>query len=473
MVVKKNIIILLLIQIILIFFMNTTIIYAEKNLELSIEILKQMSILSFVLSLVTGIILYKTLVNTYTIFLSTIFLFDYSRVFLDIIKFSDFGKADWFAYYNFSLETILFILNILNQNLNYLNLGIIIGFIFIKERKNKSIRNQNLEKITISIAVIIIPLVFFKLYKELMFIKEIGYLGVYLGRLRELNFSYITRISTTLFTYNYYIFLLTKPKYKNFKILSTIFLIISLMEALKGGRMALIVRILLIIWYLVTIYKKKIRMINIALLGTTIFSLSFLIESLRNKKEIEINSITSKLGEFLYGQGVSVILIGFYKDFKEKIPNKQYLFSPIIDIISQIKNYKIYSLGQSDKLIEVSSDFGQNMSYFLNKEIYLEGMGLGSNYMAELLTFLGINFFFMGCIFLGIQIVYFQKNFLKSRIYFLFFICFLENLFISGRATFFFSFINFVKLLGFYLMIIILGTLLKNLKAKMNKNKKF
>lgn len=466
MVIKKKTIILFVVQVILIFLVSCIVSYSEKNMDLSIEILKQTNLISIIFSLITGIILYKNLINTYTIFIATLFLFDYSRVFLDVIKFNDFGKADWFAYYNFSTKTILFILNILNQNLNYLNLGVILGFIFVKKIENKSVENQNLEKITIATAFILAPLVFFKLYKELIFIKEIGYLGVYLGRLRELNFSYIIRISTTLFTYNYYIFLLARPKYKNFKILTILFLIISLMEALKGGRMSLIVRILLIIWYLVTIYKKKIKFISIFFLGVFIFSLSFLIETLRNNKKIEMSSIVNKLGEFLYGQGVSVILIGFYKDFKDKIPNKLYLFSPITDLVSQIKNYKIYSLGQSDKLIEVSSDFGQNMSYFLNKQVYLDGMGLGSNYMAELLTFLGTNFFFIGCIFLGIQIVYFQNNIQKSKIYFLFFICFLENLFISGRATFFFSLINFVKLLGYYFIVLIISIIIKNLKLK-------
>ena len=93
--------------------------------------------------------------------------------------------------------------------------------------------------------------------------------------------------------FSYYLFLASKPSHKNFLKCSFIFVIINLIQSLKGGRTILGINLLLILTYYIILFKKQVtkKMILIFIPLILFFQLISNMRSSINSSMSIVNSI--------------------------------------------------------------------------------------------------------------------------------------------------------------------------------------
>lgn len=96
---------------------------------------------------------------------------------------------------------------------------------------------------------------------------------------------------------------------------------------------------------------------------------------------------------FFEDQGVSLLVLIHYIDFKDQFTNNgvSFIFAPIIDFLLSIKHSNIHM--QTEEGIRVYKNLALQLSYFLNKELFLKGYGIGGNFLAEFYEFLNLRLF--------------------------------------------------------------------------------
>lgn len=463
----KNNKILLLVFHIFIIFLTLLILGTQISID-NIESMKFLEILLLILYTYTLVTtkLYLDWLNSYMIFLYTLFLFNFTRVFLDIIGYRDFGWATKFAnyyfYYNIRNEILfIFILVLLFTHL---------GFIIAIQNENNLHQKIKLDskpfftQIGILLFLVSLPGILAKMLMQLRLILKLGYESYYTGVLRDIDYPFFTKGSGTIMTIGFLIFLISIPSKKKFLSITSLYLLVKLIDSLKGARSVFLTQLLFIMWYYYKVYGTKIKFSTILKLGTFTMVFSQILVSVRSKKVFSLDLVNGLLN-FLHSQGVSYLVLGYLVQFKNYIDESRtypYILQGLIGFPAQ-----------SMETLKTTNSLADKLTYYLNPGAYLRGEGIGSNYIAEFYD-LGYLYLIIGSILLGYIIIKYEKYVTKSRFLLLISSYFIPNLFYIPRGSFFGSGLikNMMFFIILYLGIYLIESMYSRIKGAYNDRKK-
>ncbi len=240
--------------------------------------------------------------------------------------------------------------------------------------------------------------------------------------LMNVDVNPIIKIGNYLFTGMVFLYLSTKPTKRQVLILLTMFLIVEGGLQLLVGRRALLAKALLfIVWYFICYYKydrKKMPykyFIFLAFFAVLIIILFWLVEGSRSSSDSEFKFINA-ISSFFTSTGGSDSVIANTIDKVDDFPKDGivYFFNPIKEalfdnvlirkILSIISGTASESLVQGIDYVNAHDSFSHWISYLVNSELYCNGYGMGSSYIAELYLAFGFLGVCIGGLLLGIAI---------------------------------------------------------------------
>lgn len=412
--------------------------------------------------------IYSDWLNSYMIFLYTLFLFNFTRVFLDIVGYKEFGWATKFANYYFFYDVRIEIINVFLLVLLFTHLGFFIGIINETESEMKSrvtLKNRKIyTDFGMFLFIIALPALAYKMFIQLRIILQAGYEAYYTGILKGVDYPFFTKGSGTIMTIGFLIFLISVPSKKKFLTVSSLYLMVKLLDSFKGARAIFLTQLLFIMWYYAKVYGIKIKMKTMGkLVGFTVI-FSQLLVSVRSKKVFSLDLINT-VYNFLFSQGVSYLVLGYTIDFKSRIVGQgsyPYVFQGIF-------GFKPQSL----ETLTTTNSLADKLTYLLNPTAYLKGEGIGSNYIAEMYD-LGYLWIIIMSVLLGIFIVKYEKYVVKNRFLLLTSYYFIPNLFYIPRGSFFGEALikNMIMLISVYVLIFGFDYMYRKIEEKYNDRKK-
>ena len=371
--------------------------------------------------------IYLEWLNSYMIFLYTLFLFNFTRIFLDIVNYKEFGFANFYFYYDVRNEIItVFLLVLLFTHLGF--------FIGISNEKISEIRSSiTLESrrmftdIGMALFIISLPALAYKMFIQLRVILHAGYEAYYTGILKGVDYPAFTKGSGTVMTIGFLIFLISIPSKRKFLTISSLYLMVKLLDSFKGARAIFLTQLLFIMWYYAKVYGIRIKAKTmVKLVGFTVIFSQILV-SIRSKKIFSLDLINT-IYNFLFSQGVSYLVLGYTINFKHNIVGHgSYPY-----ILQGLLGFQPQSL----ETLETTNSLADRLTYYLNSGAYLKGEGIGSNYIAEMYD-LGYIWLIIISILLGIAIIKYEKYVVKNRFLLLTSYYFIPNLFYIPRGSFF------------------------------------
>ncbi|MBF4806664.1 MAG: O-antigen polysaccharide polymerase Wzy family protein, partial [Pseudoleptotrichia goodfellowii] len=408
--------------------------------------------------------IYSDWLNSYMIFLYTLFLFNFTRVFLDIVGYKEFGWATKFANYYFFYDVRIEIINVFLLVLLFTHLGFFIGIINETESEMKSrvtLKNRKIyTDFGMFLFIIALPALAYKMFIQLRIILQAGYEAYYTGILKGADYPFFTKGSGTIMTIGFLIFLISVPSKKKFLTVSSLYLMVKLLDSFKGARAIFLTQLLFIMWYYAKVYGIKIKMKTMGkLVGFTVI-FSQLLVSVRSKKVFSLDLINT-VYNFLFSQGVSYLVLGYTIDFKSRIVGQgsyPYVFQGIF-------GFKPQSL----ETLTTTNSLADKLTYLLNPTAYLKGEGIGSNYIAEMYD-LGYLWIIIMSVLLGIFIVKYEKYVVKNRFLLLTSYYFIPNLFYIPRGSFFGEALikNMIMLISVYVLIFGFDYMYRKIEEKCN-----
>ncbi len=384
--------------------------------------------------------------NLYVLFLFTMFIFIYARIFLDILGFFDFGEAYLMDSIYLPVRVQFELLSLLIISLLCINLG-------------HSFRTPNdlkehfrfeyfpeLEWWSLFFFLLSLPGTAYKYLLELKVILANGYLALFDGTLAELSYPLWTAGAGTLFICSYAIFLSSRPSRKKFLIVSFIFFFLNFLNMLKGSRSRIFVPLLFILWFYYTFYKEKptVSFWKLALIatGAIIFSQWMVVHRVGS----DVIELSNVLNLFLVEQGVSVLILGYMIFYKNIFVNNSipYILGPLSLIgIGE---------GQTFESIQQTHLLSHKLTYFLSPESFFNGAGVGSSFLGEFYD-LGIVAFVFLSLFVGYIISHMVSYVKKSRLIFVLSYFFVQTIVYMPRNSFFPLLVEVLPCLLFYFII--------------------
>ena len=209
---KRDHIILLLAHITviaLVFFLRNTAVFEND--------LKEMKFLEYLLMVIYLYVfftakIYLNWLNSYMIFLYTTFLFNFTRIFLDIVNYREFGWATKFANFYFFYNVRHEIIDVFIIVLLATHLGFILGIFNETEQELKSGITLKSNKIYTDFGMFLFfisyPALAYKMFIQLRIILKAGYEAYYTGILKGVDYPFFTKGSGTIMTIGFLIFLI-------------------------------------------------------------------------------------------------------------------------------------------------------------------------------------------------------------------------------------------------------------------------
>ena len=378
-------------------------------------------------------------INSYMIFLYTLGLFNFSRIALDLLEYARIGWATKFANYYFCTSVVNEIIYVFLICLLIIHLGFLIA---IKTSKLDFDITIKRDEVNIQFSKIVFIVFSFmlaiKLFIQFKAILAYGYNAYYTGILRNIEYPSYTYSSGTIMTIAFIIFLVSKPEKSEFLIFSSIYLLVKLLDSLKGAWAIFLTQFLFIFWYYVKAYKPKIRYRDLFKIFGFILAFSQILVSFREKKLFSLKIITS-IENFFFSQGVSYLVLGYTIDLKERIANKLY-------IIQGIFGFK----PQGQEALNTTNSLPDVLTYMLDPKAYIKGEGIGSNFIAES-YFLGYFLMIILFVILGYLIVKYEIYVGKYRILLMLSTYLIPNLFYIPRGSLFGG--GLLKFIGIYILV--------------------
>lgn len=393
-----------------------------------------------------------------SLFLITLFTFQYGRMILLPLLCNIEISITWFYNYIFTKSTLYFMYDLLFFNL----IGIFLCILYFDDKKIKLEERQEEEDFFRCIKKIIILLFgisfLFFIVNNFIFLKELYTKGNYVEIFLTMTSSNSNILIRGIAAIFYPLLIILLAFYNNKKpinyILFLFLVIANFIFSLKGTRAPFINSIFIVIYF----YLKKINIKNSIIILLTfsilIFFSQFVLNIRLNEKYTNFNFRENIIG-FLYSQGTTGTYLGLLKDkpelFSRKVP---YIFSSVVGekIISQTeKNDKVLFSGNIGLAYQLSARS--------NNEMYKKGYGMGGNYIIEMYDFLGK----YGIIFLSFLHTYFSLYFFSNINKFNYYvrillILILENYFLIPRVSYlpFISYlrISYIVIIYFFLYIV-------------------
>ena len=259
-------------------------------------------------------------------------------------------------------------------------------------------------------------------YMQFKIVREKSSVSYTDSYLINVDVNPIIKIGNYLFTGMVFLYLGTRPTKKQVLILLTMFLIVEGGLQLLVGRRALLAKALLfIIWYFICYYKfdrKKLPnkyFIFLVIFAVLIIILFWLVERSRSSSDSQFKFLDA-LSSFFTSTGGSDSVIANTIDKAEDFPKDGivYLLNPIKDaLLDNVLVRKIieFATGASSEsfvqgvdYVNAHDSFSHWISYLVNSELYCNGYGMGSSYIAELYLAFGFIGVCIGGLSLGIVI---------------------------------------------------------------------
>lgn len=340
-----------------------------------------------------------------------------------------FDGTPWYTSYDTNIELITHLL--LYISLLALDIGKLFAnnyFAKINAKPKNITSNSKLSDYIEKYALLVFFITFIPTIaltvEKIIFVKQNSYLEFYTSfdsvfpsffeKLSQLNFSSLI------------LFLILFPKFSKVVKILCLYGFYLVLTIFTGSRTDFVVNVLIVLVYLIYSDRKEIyKIFNkkiIAILAVvTVFGISFLsaFNSIRNGYEVENYDMYFQVKQFFIDQSNSLNVIKNAVKFKDDLPstNVNYTFGPFISYY----NYsKVFSLFRKDKRVNecemntvdcalYCNNFGQTISYLALGDKYLEGHGLGTQYIAELYVDFGYAAVFVFNLALGILLILFAK----------------------------------------------------------------
>lgn len=341
------------------------------------------------------ILLHKTVryISCIMIFIAGFILFNCGRIILSILDYKIITESDKYIFYTFSNETINNVLSLLGCSISACILG------YLSNRNRKKPQNISKEKtkrlnststlfkkILKRIILISVPGLIYKSLYELSLIHTYGYNILYIETPPAPLFARISwGIFSTLFPM-LFLFPLSKNEFKKTVIF---FFIVSFCSFLKGTRGTLLMPILFFTWYYYTFYTQKdisLKKILIALIGVSILAYSMLLLREDGNNDFSGIKIMQLINDLFQSQGVTYVVLGNYLDYSNTFIHQTnwYILHPIINTFFWFFVPAFRETGQSFEVAKQTFSLDDQIMYSIAPELYLNGVGYGSSYIAEL-----------------------------------------------------------------------------------------
>lgn len=250
---------------------------------------------------VTYSIIYYGIFSLYTLYLYMSAFFLYDAFFMTLFFEQDFLLQVWPVRYRFS-EEVGFIFITSCYITVYINH---IVYCWARNKiKTPSIGKQvsvkNWWKIGLSLFLLSIIPVCYKIIIQLQFVRKYGFAATYSPAFDKIKYPFWCSGAFLLFYAGYYIILASKPTKKQFIICSVIYVILSVLNAMKGSRAAAVVPIIVVLYLYQVMYNKVISVKKLFFIFVILVSLIIYISNVRssyNSKETEKSS--SKVSEII------------------------------------------------------------------------------------------------------------------------------------------------------------------------------
>jgi hypothetical protein len=316
--------------------------------------------------------------------------------------------------------------------------------------------DKTLYKISVFFLSISIPIVLVNSFFELKYYLAQGFSFYYTQDGRFVSPIYFSALFYNVYVFSCFLFLISKPFEKKFNFFLFFYLIISLLESLKGTRSVIIINFLFIFWYRAEMFNKgkiNFKALSIATL-IFIFFLSFAGVVRQN---VDVFSISDIYNLILKGLSTGQYQLALYLENSNFLEdNELYILYPILFPFY----YLIYGEGivyQSIERLTYPMDINHAISSKINQDWYLSGAANGNNFVMELIyswySFFGVILFFF-------LYTFFYRKRNSNKVFLLVWLILLRQLIISPRDSVFPNTWFILKALIFYFIVSLIRIIL-------------
>lgn len=321
------------------------------------------------------------------LFYITVFIFLLSRIFLNLFfpnTFLAYGESQWLDGHQFQPQTLTTLHFLLLFTLLALHVGIFYGYRSFSLTKTIQFTSYKYLNRKVAIALLVIGFTCFII--KIIYIKHIldtyGYFAIYSGLHTP---PLALRIFDNFFYIGYFMFICTFPTKSVAYRLSLIFMIFYSAYVLTGMRAEFVLMLLTTLWLISHVYDWRPKYIILASIAILIVLFSQLSAMLKYGLGVDIAPYTI-VGQFLYSQGVSLLVLGYVIEFENLFTSS--IFDGIRHIISPYTSKILMLAGElpprSGERVELVHSIGDKLTYTLRPNLYVQGAGTGSSYVAEI-----------------------------------------------------------------------------------------
>lgn len=245
----------------------------------------------------------------------------------------------------------------------------------------KIISNNQLLKTCLNIFYFTFVFVIIDSILQLKYANTISYASLYTSESNYKSLIPFAAFWKSLFNCSFYIIISTIPSKFTFKKVSIIFIIITLIDSLKGGRGVLVINISLILWVYANFYNiLKINYLKVFFYITLILIVLIYISFKRENLDFDLDVM---VGIFSNGISTSQYHLAVYLDYQnEFVTYSPFFIAPILFPFYYLF-YGSKFIGQSEIASNLRFDLTHVMPSTLNHEAYLNGAGTGSALLSE------------------------------------------------------------------------------------------
>ena len=318
------------------------------------------------------------------------------------------GKVWWEG---FSRTIAIHTCSLLLIAITFLLFGLLISASFVpKNRQVKAIGNENTKNVRSIASLLFYFTIIFKLIVELetgVFVVQNSYLALYTTFQSKLPYVFHKIAETNAFFF--FIFLVTYPTKKQSRHPVIIFVFTSFLTILSGSRGEFVLHLLIVLGYILLRHytdakdnteKWITKKAAIACLILIPFGIIFLAayNNIRNNQPIALSGSMDYIAKFFDDQGGSWRVIAYAKQFENEIneTRKSYVFGQLIYFFRYgflsglISGNRIPVPSPNTLLMAMDgTNLGSTVSHLVLGNSFLEGHGIGTQYIAELFADFG------------------------------------------------------------------------------------
>lgn len=428
----------------------------------SIPFLATFTLVTFLISTVFVVLFKKNFFSLFLMFNALFFCFIYGKLVVGLVYgWENLFLLNTFFTAIFSPCQIFEVILVANISVNILHT---IYFARVKrlenlEKPRKEFKNY---RPLIFMLVLFGGLFLFKSLLDFKYVLEHGYKSIYIGGLENVNYySPIVKYSHIIFYAFYYYLISLVPSKKIFVRFSSLYLLLSFMDSLKGARVLFVMPMLFVFWYYFNVYQSKNQFTFGNFLKITVGGIALLIglqlASGLRRKGAEAQPLAEVVVELPYHvlneTGKTLQLVALYNTKKEKLkdPYKPFVLEPILFPYLYFKDRAIMTGGQSKELVDMRHYLNGSLTYEMNSVYYKGGGGLGSTFVAENYEY-GLIYLIGMSVLMGSLIVWFLNN-LQIRILLSLSPIIVKHIVFVARETPFINLFNIVKFMSMFLIV--------------------